>query len=71
MARSLMLSVIVPVYNVEEKYLSECFASILSQTFCDYELIVVDGKKVYDFSHNKVEIKDFLLLDGSNVIGGE
>lgn len=36
------------------------------------ELIVVDGKKVYDFSHNKeVEIKDFLLLDGSNVSFGE
>ncbi len=36
-----MISVIVPVYNVE-KYLDECVQSILSQTYRDYELILVD-----------------------------
>ena len=36
-----MLSVIVPVYNVE-KYLPECFASILSQKFTDFEIICID-----------------------------
>lgn len=36
-----LLSVIVPVYNVE-KYLSRCIDSILSQTFTDFELILVD-----------------------------
>lgn len=35
------LSVIVPVYNTE-KYLRECIDSILSQTFTDFELILVD-----------------------------
>ena len=35
------LSVIVPVYNTE-KYLRECVDSILSQTFTDFELILVD-----------------------------
>ena len=35
------LSVIVPVYNTE-KYLRECIDSILTQTFTDYELIMVD-----------------------------
>lgn len=35
------VSVIVPVYNVE-KYLDECVNSILSQTFTDFELILVD-----------------------------
>lgn len=34
-------SVIVPIYNVE-KYLSECVDSILSQTFADFEIILVD-----------------------------
>ena len=34
-------SIIVPVYKVE-KYLSECVESILSQTFTDFELILVD-----------------------------
>ena len=36
-----LLSVIVPVYNVEE-YLSRCIDSILSQTFTNFELILVD-----------------------------
>ena len=36
-----LLSIIVPVYNVEE-YLPRCIDSILSQTFTDFELILVD-----------------------------
>lgn len=35
------ISVIVPVYNVE-KYLPRCIDSILSQSFTDFELILVD-----------------------------
>lgn len=35
------LSIIVPVYNVE-KYLRKCIESIISQTFSDFELILVD-----------------------------
>ncbi|MDR3598468.1 glycosyltransferase [Clostridium sp.] len=35
------ISVIVPVYNVE-KYLEKCVDSILSQTFKDFEVILVD-----------------------------
>ena len=36
-----MISVIVPVYNVEP-YLRECLDSILAQTFRDLEVILVD-----------------------------
>lgn len=36
-----MVSVIVPVYNVE-KYLNKCVKSILHQEFSDYEIILVD-----------------------------
>lgn len=36
-----IISVIVPVYNVE-KYLPQCVDSVLSQTFSDFELILVD-----------------------------
>lgn len=35
------ISVVVPVYKAE-KYLKECVDSILSQTFTDFELILVD-----------------------------
>lgn len=35
------ISIIVPIYNVE-KYLPKCIDSILSQTFSDFELILVD-----------------------------
>lgn len=35
------LSIIVPVYNVRD-YLDKCISSILSQTFRDFELILVD-----------------------------
>ena len=35
------ISVIVPVYNVEQ-YLSKCIESILSQTFTDFELLLIN-----------------------------
>ena len=39
------ISVIVPVYNTE-KYLHRCIDSILSQTFTDFELLLInDGSK--------------------------
>ena len=36
-----MISVIVPVYNVEQ-YIKKCLDSILSQTFNRFEVILVD-----------------------------
>ncbi len=36
-----MISIIIPIYNAEY-YLKECFSSILSQTYSDYEVICVD-----------------------------
>lgn len=40
-----MISIIIPVYNVE-KYLAKCIDSILSQTFKDWELILIDDGSV-------------------------
>lgn len=41
MAENPIISVIVPIYNAE-RYLRECIESILSQSFTDFELILVD-----------------------------
>lgn len=38
---SLPLSIIIPVYNVE-RYLERCVQSILTQSYTDYEVILVD-----------------------------
>ena len=35
------ISIVVPVYNVEQ-YLDKCVESILSQTFTDFELLLID-----------------------------
>lgn len=41
MAKNPEISIIVPVYKVE-KYLAECVNSILTQSFSDFELLLVD-----------------------------
>ena len=40
-----MISVIVPVYNVEE-YLEECLESIKRQTYTDIEVILVNDGSI-------------------------
>ena len=59
----MFFSVILPIYNVE-KYLGECIDSILSQTFCDFELILVDdgskdssGKICDEYAEKDARIK--------------
>ena len=57
-------SIIVPVYNVEE-YIDDCLKSIKSQTFKDYEVIVVnDGTK--DNSMDIVKNYDVEIINQEN-----
>ena len=37
-----LISIVTPVFNVEEKYLKECIDSVLDQNYDNWELILVD-----------------------------
>lgn len=59
------ITIIVPVYNVEQS-LSRCIDSILTQTFVDFELLLINdgskdnsGKICDDYSHKDNRIKVF------------
>lgn len=58
------VSVIVPVYNVPERYLEKCVSSLVNQTLNDIEIILVDdgtpdtsGKLCDDFAKKDSRIK--------------
>lgn len=60
---NIFLSIIIPVYNVEN-YLKSCLSSILDQQFKQYEIILVDdgstdnsGKICDEYASNYKNIK--------------
>jgi glycosyltransferase involved in cell wall biosynthesis len=60
---SVALSIIIPIYGVE-KYLLKCIDSILTQTFSDFECILVDDCSIdncpaicEDYAHKDTRIK--------------
>ena len=41
----MQFSIIIPVYNVE-KFLRKCLDAIVEQKFSDYEVILIDDRKI-------------------------
>ena len=63
MNSKILISVIVPVYNVQN-YVGACLNSILSQTYQNFELLVVDDGS----SDNSGAICDEIALKDSRVM---
>ena len=58
-------SIIVPVYNTEQ-YLKRCFNSILSQTYKNYEVIVVNDGSTDDSLNLIRKYKEFTCINQKN-----
>jgi len=56
------ISVIMPVYNTEEKYLKEAIESILNQTFADFEFIIIDDGSSNNAQEVILSYKDSRIL---------
>ena len=60
------VSIIVPVYKVEQ-YLSRCVSSILSQTFADFELLLIDDGspdrcgEICDEWHLRIIVSEYFI----------
>lgn len=58
-----LISVLIPVYNIGEKYLTECIESILNQTYKNFEICLVD-----DCSTNEETIKTLKKYENNEKI---
>ncbi|SFA76540.1 Glycosyl transferase family 2 [Acetitomaculum ruminis DSM 5522] len=55
-----LVSIIVPVFKVDKKLVEKCIKSIISQTYKNLQIILVDDGNEPDYS---ADLKDFLSMD--------
>lgn len=56
------ISVVMPVYNTEEKFLREAMESILNQTFTDFELIMINDCSTTNVEEIILSYKDARII---------
>lgn len=47
---NLLVSIIVPVFNIPKDYVEECIESIKHQSYCDIEIIIVDDGNTKEYA---------------------
>jgi len=50
-----LISIVIPVYNVEKEYFSECIKSIINQTYKNIEILLIvdeNNKELYEMYNN-------------------
>lgn len=67
-------SIITPVYNTDAKHLEQCIASVIDQTFADWELCLVNDKssksQVRSILDRASKIDDRIRVEHRSVNGG-
>lgn len=56
-----LISIVIPVYNIERKYLSECLDSILAQNYVNFEVCLADDNS--SFSETIDTLKEYEKKD--------
>ncbi|MDO5147056.1 MAG: glycosyltransferase [Eubacteriales bacterium] len=58
--RSPYFSIVIPAFNVNVQYFTECINSLIGQSFSDYEVIIVDdgSEKTYSLAYDDAAAKD-------------
>lgn len=63
-----LVSVIIPVYN-RKKLITRAIKSVLSQTYKNFEIIIIDDASTDETKKVVVEFNDIILLDNKNKPG--